>query len=55
MSRTFKKVDYDQEFDLKVHLGNCLPSDHLASFKVIPFLKGRSLNALGQYGEIKRN
>ena len=30
MSRTFKKVDYDQALDLTVRLGDCLPPDHLA-------------------------
>jgi transposase len=34
MSRTFKKVDYDQAFDLTVRLGDCLPPDHLARFVV---------------------
>src|SRR5260370_42240141 len=32
MSRTFKKVDYDQALDLTVRLGDCLPPDHLARF-----------------------
>ncbi len=34
MSRTFKKVDYDQALDLTVRLGDCLPPDHLARFVV---------------------
>jgi len=34
MSRTFKKVDYDQALDLTVRLGDCLPPEHLALFVV---------------------
>jgi transposase len=34
MSRTFKKVDYDQALDLTVRLGDCLPPEHLAHFVV---------------------
>jgi transposase len=34
MSRTFKKVDYDQALDLTVRLGDCLPPEHLARFVV---------------------
>src|SRR5207247_5679057 len=34
MSRTIKKVDYDQALDLTVRLGDCLPPDHLARFVV---------------------
>ena len=34
MSRTFKKVDYDQALDLTVRLGGCVPPDHLARFVV---------------------
>ncbi|HEY4385242.1 MAG TPA: transposase, partial [Ktedonobacteraceae bacterium] len=34
MSRTFKKVDYDQTLDLTVRLGDCLPPNHLARFVV---------------------
>ena len=34
MSRTFKKVDYDQALHLTVRLGDCLPPDHLARFVV---------------------
>jgi transposase len=34
MSRTFKKVDYDQALDLTVRLGDCLPPNHLARFVV---------------------
>ena len=34
MSRTFKKVDYAQAFDLTMRLGDCLPPDHLARFVV---------------------
>jgi transposase len=34
MSRTFKKVNYDQALDLTVRLGDCLPPDHLARFVV---------------------
>jgi transposase len=34
MSRTFKRVDYDQALDLTVRLGDCLPPDHLARFVV---------------------
>src|SRR5881392_1429384 len=34
MSRTFKKVNYEQALDLTVRLGDCLPPDHLARFVV---------------------
>jgi transposase len=34
MSRTFKKVNYDQALDLTVRLGDCLPPDHLARLVV---------------------
>lgn len=34
MSRTFKKVDYDQALDLTVRQGDCLPPSHLARFVV---------------------
>src|SRR6266567_476837 len=34
MSRTFKKVDYEQALDLTVRLGDCLPPEHLARFVV---------------------
>jgi transposase len=34
MSRTFKKVDYDQALNLTVRLGDCLPPNHLARFVV---------------------
>jgi transposase len=34
MSRTFKKVDYDQALELTVRLGDCLPPEHLARFVV---------------------
>ncbi len=34
MSRTFKKVDYEQSLDLTVRLGDCLPSEHSARFVV---------------------
>src|SRR3989440_1267772 len=34
MSRTFKKVNYEQALELTVRLGDCLPPDHLARFVV---------------------
>ncbi len=34
MSRTFKKVDYEQALELTVRLGDCLPPEHLARFVV---------------------
>ena len=34
MSRTFKRVDYDQAMDLTVRLGDCLPPDHQVRFVV---------------------
>src|SRR3989454_10638933 len=34
MSRTFKKVDYEQALELTVRLGDCLPPEHLARFIV---------------------
>ncbi len=34
MGRTFKTVDYEAARDLTVHLGDCLPPDHLACFVV---------------------
>jgi transposase len=34
MSRTFKKVNYEQALDLTVRLGDCLPPEHLARFVV---------------------
>ncbi|HEY1352822.1 MAG TPA: transposase [Ktedonobacteraceae bacterium] len=34
MKRTFKTVDENQALDLTVHLGDCLPPDHLARFVV---------------------
>ena len=34
MSRTFKKVDYEQALDLTVRLGDRLPSEHSARFVV---------------------
>src|SRR3989442_15511043 len=50
MSRTFKKVDYDQALDLTVRLGDCLPPDHLARF-VVDSVAQLDLSALyGQYG-----
>ncbi len=50
MSRTFKKVDYDQALDLTVRLGDCLPPDHLARFGV-DSLAQLDLSALyAQYG-----
>lgn len=50
MSRTFKKVDYDQALDLTVRLGDCLPPDHLARF-VIDSVAQLDLSALSaQYG-----
>src|SRR5215469_8886499 len=50
MSRTFKKVDYDQALDLTVRLGDCLPPDHLARF-VVDSVAQLDLSALyAQYG-----
>ena len=50
MSRTFKKVDYDQALDLTVRLGDCLPSDHLARF-VVDSVAQLDLSALyAKYG-----
>ncbi len=50
MSRTFKKVDYDQALDLTVRLGDCLPPDHLARF-VVDSVAQLDLSALyGHYG-----
>ncbi|HTD19161.1 MAG TPA: transposase [Ktedonobacteraceae bacterium] len=34
MSREFKRADYDQTLELKVRLGDCLPTSHLARFIV---------------------
>ena len=34
MSRTSKKVDYEQALDLTVRLGDCLPPEHLARLVV---------------------
>src|SRR6266480_4396109 len=34
MSRVFKRADYDQTLDVKVRLGDCLPTEHLARFVV---------------------
>src|SRR2546422_5925115 len=50
MSRTFKKVDYDQALDLMVRLGDCLPPDHLARF-VVDSVAQLDLSALyARYG-----
>jgi transposase len=50
MSRTFKKVDYDQALDLTVRLGDCLPPNHLARF-VVDSLAQLDLSALyAKYG-----
>src|SRR5258708_16964152 len=50
MSRTFKKVDYEQALDLTVRLGDCLPPDHLARF-VVDSVAQLDLSALyAQYG-----
>ncbi len=50
MSRTFKKVDYDQALDLTVRLGDCLPSNHLARF-VVDSVAQLDLSALyAKYG-----
>ncbi len=48
MSRTFKKVDYDQALDLTVRLGDCLPPDHLARF-VVDSVAQLDLSALYAY------
>src|SRR5713226_935788 len=34
MSRTFKRVDYEQTLEVTIRLGDCLPPDHLARFMV---------------------
>src|SRR5437764_14534140 len=34
MSREFKRANYDQTLELKVRLGDCLPTSHLARFVV---------------------
>jgi len=50
MSRTFKKVDYEQALELTVRLGDCLPPDHLARF-VVDSVAQLDLSALyAQYG-----
>lgn len=50
MSRTFKKVDYDQALDLTVRLGDCLPPEHLARF-VVDSVAQLDLSALyAKYG-----
>ncbi|GHO63768.1 hypothetical protein KSC_026600 [Ktedonobacter sp. SOSP1-52] len=50
MSRTFKKVNYEQALDLTVRLGDCLPPDHLARF-VVDSVAQLDLTALyAQYG-----
>src|SRR5258705_9571838 len=50
MSRTFKKVDYDQALDLTVRLGDCLPPEHLARF-VVDSVAQLDLSALyARYG-----
>jgi transposase len=50
MSRTFKKVDYEQALDLTVRLGDCLPPDHLARF-VVDSVAQLDLSALyAKYG-----
>src|SRR5947209_11344234 len=50
MSRTFKKVDYDQALDLTVRLCDCLPPGHLARF-VVDSVAQLDLSALyAQYG-----
>jgi transposase len=50
MSRTFKKVNYEQALELTVRLGDCLPSDHLARF-VVDSVAQLDLTALyAQYG-----
>ena len=49
MSRTFKKVDYDQALDLTVRLGDCLPPNHLARF-VVEVIDGLDLSVMrGSY------
>ncbi len=50
MSRTFKKVDYEQALELTVRLGDCLPPEHLARF-VVDSVALLDLSALyAQYG-----
>lgn len=50
MSRTFKKVDYEQALDLTVRLGDCVPPEHLVRF-VVDSVAQLDLSALyAKYG-----